>query len=88
MASGCPVINTSITGSGVPWVSRAEREALTVPIGNPAALASAALRLLADPGLRDRLAAAGRERAANEFDHDVMAARSLEIYRKVVSVVR
>jgi glycosyltransferase involved in cell wall biosynthesis len=84
MASGCPVINTAIAGSGVPWVCRHEREGLTVPINDPAALAAAARRLLSESGLRDRLAGAGLARATNEFDHRVMAARSLDIYRAVI----
>ncbi|HVL11067.1 MAG TPA: glycosyltransferase, partial [Gemmata sp.] len=54
MASGCPVINTAIAGSGVPWVCRHEQEGLTVPVGDAAALAAAANRLLGEPGLRDR----------------------------------
>jgi rhamnosyl/mannosyltransferase len=83
MASGCPVINTAIAGSGVPWVCRHEREGLTVPVNDPAALAGAANRLLAEPGLRERLAAGGRDRAAAEFDHRVMAARCLAFYRDV-----
>ncbi|HVL12827.1 MAG TPA: glycosyltransferase, partial [Gemmata sp.] len=74
-------INTAIAGSGVPWVCRHEQEGLTVPVGDAAALAAAANRLLGEPGLRDRLAAAGRDRAAAEFDARVMAERSLEIYR-------
>ena len=57
MASGCPVINTAIPHSGVPWVSRHEETGLTVPVDDPAAFAGAALRLLNEPGLRDRLAA-------------------------------
>ena len=61
MASGCPVINTAIAGSGVPWVCRHEREGLTVPINDPAALAAAAKRILTEPGLRERLAGAGRD---------------------------
>jgi glycosyltransferase involved in cell wall biosynthesis len=83
MAAGCPVLNTAITGSGVPWVCRHEREGLTVPVNDAPALAAAAKRLLAEPGLRDRLAEAGRQRAATEFDARVMAARSLEIYRTI-----
>jgi glycosyltransferase involved in cell wall biosynthesis len=85
MASGCPVINAAIPHSGVPWVSPHERTGLTVPVDDPAALAAAARRLLEEPGLRDRLAAAARERAVREFDHRVMAARSLEIYRGVLA---
>jgi rhamnosyl/mannosyltransferase len=84
MASGCPVINTALPGSGVPWVSRHEREGLTVPVGDPDALASASRRLLAELDLRDRLVQAGRHRASSEFDHRVMAERSLEIYRNVI----
>lgn len=85
MASGCPVINTEIPHSGVPWVSRHEETGLTVPMDDPVALAAAAARLLNEPGLRERLADAGRERARREFDHQVMAERSLSIYRRVLN---
>lgn len=84
MASGCPVINTAIPHSGVSWVSPHEETGLTVPVDDPGALAAAARRLLEEPGLRDRLAAAARSRAAREFDHRVMARRSLAIYRDVL----
>jgi rhamnosyl/mannosyltransferase len=83
MASGCPVLNTAIVASGVPWVSRHEESGLTVAVNDPAALAAAARRLLAEPGLRDRLGRGGRERACQEFDHRRMAARCLEVYRRV-----
>ena len=84
MASGCPVINTAIPGSGVSWVCRNEREGLTIPMNDPTALAQASMRLLTEPELRDRLANAGRKRTAAEFDHRTMAARSLELYREVL----
>ncbi len=83
MASGCPVINTAIAGSGVPWVCRHEREGLTVPVNDHFALAAAANRLLAEPALREALAVGGRARAA-EFDHRVMADRCLAVYRDVI----
>ena len=85
MASGCPVINAAIPHSGVAWVSRHEREGLTIPLNDPAALAEAANRLVTEPGLRDRLAEAARRRAREEFDHRVMAERSLDIYRDVLA---
>lgn len=85
MASGCPAINTAIPHSGVSWVSPHEQTGLTVPMNDPSALASAAKRLLAEPGLRDRLAASGRLRAAKEFNQRTMAERSLEIYRQVLT---
>jgi rhamnosyl/mannosyltransferase len=84
MASGCPVINTAVPDSGVSWVSRHLETGLTVPINDSAALADAARRLLVEPGLRDRLAAAARIRAVQDFDHHVMAERSLDIYRNVL----
>jgi glycosyltransferase involved in cell wall biosynthesis len=83
MASGCPVINTTIPHSGVSWVSRHEETGLTVPPDEPAALAAAANRLLAEPGLHSRLQTAARRRAAEEFDGRLMAARSLELYHRV-----
>ncbi len=84
MASGCPVINANIPGSGVPWVSRHEQEGLTVPINDPVALACQAKRLLYEPGLRDRLAIASRKRA-EYFDHVTMAKQSFEIYEEALS---
>ena len=85
MAAGCPVINTAIPESGVSWVSRHDREGLTVPVADSAALAEAANRLVFEPGLRERLAEAGRKRAREEFDHRVMAERSLDVYRDVLA---
>jgi len=84
MASGCPVINTHIPNSGVAWVSRHDESGLTVPIDDPHSLAAAARRLLDEPGLRERLAQGGRERALRDFDCDVMATRSVEAYCEVV----
>ncbi len=48
--------------------------ALLVPIGDAAALREGLRRLLSDPALRERLGAAGRERA-RAFDWDAIAAR-------------
>src|SRR5439155_13244313 len=53
MASGCPVINTDIAGSGGAWVSPHEETGLTIPVNDPGALADAAQRLASDPALRD-----------------------------------
>ena len=88
MASGCPVINTAIPHSGVPWVSRHEETGLTVPVDDPAAFAAAALRLLEEPGLRDRLAAGARARAISEFQCDAMGSRSKELYSTTLAVAR
>jgi rhamnosyl/mannosyltransferase len=84
MASGCPVINADIPGSGVAWVSRHEKEGLTVPINDPVALAQAAKRLLDEPNLRERFSVASCARARREFDHMTMAQRSLEVYAQAL----
>lgn len=85
MASGCPVINTAIPCSGVPWVSRHEQEGLTIPISHPTALAQAAQRLLDEPNLRAQLAIASRQRVHQEFDHILMAKRSLDLYQQALA---
>jgi rhamnosyl/mannosyltransferase len=85
LASGCPVINTALLGSGVSWVSRHEESGLTVPVNDNAALAHAARRLLDEPGLRARLSAAARARAVREFDQILMARRSLDLYDQVLT---
>jgi rhamnosyl/mannosyltransferase len=84
MASGCPVINTRIPGSGVAWVCPDGRCGLTVEPDDPAALAAAARRLLGDADLRQRLTSAARVRALEEFTADRMAARSLAVYSNVL----
>lgn len=87
MACGCPVINTDIPGSGVSWVSRHEETGLTVPVGDAAALARAARRLIEESGLRERLSHGARRRALEEFDHRLMAERWQQIYQDVAARV-
>jgi glycosyltransferase involved in cell wall biosynthesis len=88
MAAGCPVINTAIPHSGVPWVSRHDETGLTVPVDDSAAFATAALRLLEEPGLRDRLSAGARARAVAEFQREAMGRRSLALYSATLAAAR
>ena len=60
MASGAPVVSTN--AGGVPFILRHEVCGLVVPMGDPAAMAAAALRLLSDPACAERL----REAALQE----------------------
>jgi glycosyltransferase involved in cell wall biosynthesis len=86
MACGCPVINTNIPGSGVAWVSQHEETGLTVPINDPESFSAAVCRLIAEPGLRERLSRGARARADAEFDAQVMARRTLAVYEEVADL--
>ena len=77
MASGCPVINTGDTAQRRALGEPHEETGLTVPVNDPVAFAAAALRLLDEPGLRDRLAAGARARAIAEFQCEAMGRWSL-----------
>jgi glycosyltransferase involved in cell wall biosynthesis len=55
-----------------------------VPPSDVNALAAAINRLLDDPPLRQRFAAAARVRARNEFSLETMTARTLELYNKII----
>jgi glycosyltransferase involved in cell wall biosynthesis len=82
MAAGLPVVNTSLD-SGVPFVSLDGQTGLTVPPGNPTALAAAINRLLDDDALRHSLGQAGVRRAKQEFSLDTMLSRTLQLYQTV-----
>ena len=75
MAAGLPVVASDV--GGVPELVVDGVTGLLVPPGDPAALAAALERLLADAALRRRLGAAGRERAEERFD--VRAARDAHV---------
>ncbi len=71
MASGCPVINCDIPGSGVPWVSLDGVSGVTVPVDDSKAFAAAANRLL-DGDVRQRLSDGARNRAQTTFESSRM----------------
>jgi colanic acid/amylovoran biosynthesis glycosyltransferase len=78
MAAGVPVVASHL--SGIPELVENDVTGLTVPPGDPAAIADALARLLADRQLRQRLARAGRERIEAEFDLDRNAARLIGLF--------
>lgn len=82
MACGKPVVNTRLE-SAVPHVSLDGLTGLTVPPGDPPALAAALNALLDDPARRAAMGAAGRQRVREEFSAELMARRTLEVYRQV-----
>ncbi|MFN2384412.1 MAG: glycosyltransferase [Gemmatimonadota bacterium] len=81
MAAGVPVAATA--AGGIPEMIDQERTGLLAPIGDAAALAAAVDRLLDDPALAARLAAAARERV-RDFDIARIVERTEAVYRAVL----
>ena len=84
MACARPVVNTRLD-SAVPHVSLDGLTGLTVPPGDPAALAAALSALLDDPTRRAAMGAAARLRVREEFSAELTAQRTLEVYCEVVA---
>jgi glycosyltransferase involved in cell wall biosynthesis len=82
LALGTPVISTDVTG--IPEVVRDGERGLLVPQQDPLALAGALERLLADAGLRVRLAEEARVFMEREFDIHRNTARRRAMFRAAV----
>ncbi len=78
MALGTPSIGTPVTG--IPEVLRDGETGLLVPQRDPAALAAALRSVLADGGLRRRLAVSARALVEQEFDVHRQAAQLREVF--------
>jgi len=73
MASGVPCVTTRITG--IPELIRSDDEGLLVAPSDAEALAAAIARLIDDPALRARIAAAARRRIDADFHLERNTAR-------------
>ncbi len=60
-------------------------EGLTFPEGDEKALRGAICRLRGEPGLRERLSGAGRERAVREYSWERIADKTHAIYEMAYS---
>ena len=78
MACGTPVVASAV--GGIPEVVVDGETGLLVPPGDPAILATALGRLLADPGFGARLGSAGRRRVEDRFSWERIAERTLAVY--------
>ena len=86
MACGLPVLATAWGG---PLDYLDEHCGLLVPPSSPQALVDGLARgltqLAADPALRQRLGAAGRQRVVKEFDWEIKADRMLALYAELLA---
>jgi glycosyltransferase involved in cell wall biosynthesis len=80
MAAGLPVVASDV--GGVRELVADGVTGLLVPAADTDALAAALERLLADPGLRRRMGAAGHERARERFDLSAHRRSHLELYER------
>jgi glycosyltransferase involved in cell wall biosynthesis len=84
MATGTALVAT--TGGAIPEVAGPDGETcLAVPPGDAGALTAALDRLLSDPHLRHRLAAAGRARVLSHFTWTRAAQATADLYREAIS---
>lgn len=82
MAAGTPIVSTDLPG--YLNVATPGRDALMVPPDDPAALAGALRRVLADDGLADELRRYGADRA-EDFSMETLARRYVDLYRRVIA---
>lgn len=81
LACGRPVVASDVAGN--PLVIRDGEDGFLVPQNDPAALAEALGRLIADPQLRRRMGQRARQMAVEEFSWQAIARRYLEIFQEV-----
>ena len=79
MASGVPVVSTTV--SGIPELVESDCDGLLVPPGSPAKLADALEQILLDPQLGEKLARAARAKVCERFSTDRSAAQLVKLFQ-------
>lgn len=86
MAAGRPVVASALGGAAE--IIADDVDGLLTPAGDPAALATAVQRLLADPGQRERLGQAGRSTVARRYQVDAHVRAVQTFYERVLAARR
>jgi glycosyltransferase involved in cell wall biosynthesis len=81
-ASGLPIVATDIPGCRE--IVEHESNGLLVSPKDPVQLVKAILRLHEDPALRESMGAAGRRKAVEEFDEEIVIRQTADVYRELV----
>lgn len=79
MASGIPVVGTSI--GGTPEINLDGQTGIIVPPKDSHALAVAIVKLLTDDALRERMGRAARERVEQNYTYEVLVSKFLELVK-------
>ena len=85
MACGVPVVSTRV--AGIPELVQHDENGLLVAPHDVGALAAALAALLADPALRGRLGAAGRQTVVERFDLQAAAQQIAALFAQATSAV-
>ncbi len=85
MVFGVPIVSTRV--GGIPEVIEDGHDALLVPSQDPARLADAIVKVLADPQAASRLARAAREKAATKFSNLTRCSGIAGLYRQFLASV-
>ena len=83
MAAGKPIVATS--AGGIPEVVADGVNGFLVPPRDHEAMASAIVRLLKDPALRQRMGDAGYSRVCDQFSAEKMLERTIRVYEKLTA---
>jgi glycosyltransferase involved in cell wall biosynthesis len=83
MASGIPVVATRV--GGIPDIVVDGEVGLLAPAEDPVAAADQVVRLIRDPALRHRLAAAALSRARSQYDAALFAERHRAVYSRILA---
>ncbi len=82
-AAGLPVVTTD--AGGIPFVVRNGENGLMVPSGSHEQMAAAALRLLHEPGLAERLSGAARQECLSRYTWEAVRDEWDALYHEVAS---